>query len=221
MHTVYKSTRLFFQYGLYSSLCGGIIYTLLGTIPELNVAPTALISLLTYTYTHNSPAGAANACVLLCLLGGAIQLACGLLRLGFLVDFVSTPVVAGFTSAGAVTIASAQFKNLLGLSFAAETFVEVMRNVAAKIGETKKWDAVLGGCCCAALLAMRRLRVAGSPPLAKAAKGEGATKMGLRKAVWFLSVSRNALVVVGCAVLAFVFDRRDERPFSLTCKCEP
>lgn len=78
---------------------------------------------------------------------------CGVL--GFLVDFVSTPVVAGFTSAGAITIASAQFKNLLGLKFSAETFIDVMKNVIKHIDETKKWDAILGAVCCILLLALR------------------------------------------------------------------
>lgn len=162
-----------FQYGLYASLCGGIIYAAFGTIPELSIAPTALLSLLTFSYTNNSPIGAANAAILLCFLAGIIELACGILHLGkytcnifnqnyfsfssigFLVDFVSTPVVAAFTSAGAVTIASAQVKNLLGLSFSAETFKDVWINVYKHYKETKTWDVVLGLCCCVLLLSLR------------------------------------------------------------------
>lgn len=68
---------------------------------------------------------------------------------------MSTPVVAAFTSAGAITIASAQFKNLLGLKFSAETFSDVMKNVVQHIGETKMWDAVLGASCCIFLVSLR------------------------------------------------------------------
>lgn len=72
---------------------------------------------------------------------------------------MSTPVVAGFTSAGAITIASAQFKNLLGLKFSAETFIDVMKNVVKHIGETKKWDAILGATCCVFLLSLRVAKI--------------------------------------------------------------
>lgn len=53
-----------------------------GTIPELNIAPTALISLLTHTYTKGSPIGNVAACILLCFLAGIIELTCGILHLG-------------------------------------------------------------------------------------------------------------------------------------------
>lgn len=79
------------------------------------------------------------------------------MNLGFLVDFVSTPVVAAFTSAGALTIASSQIKNLLGLKFSAENFASVWLNVFKHVGETQKWDALLGIGCCVILLLMRVL----------------------------------------------------------------
>lgn len=77
------------------------------------------------------------------------------ISLGFLIDFVSTPVVAGFTSAGAVTIASAQVKNLIGLKFSAESFVEIWINVVDNIKEIQKWDAILSFLCCFVLLFLR------------------------------------------------------------------
>lgn len=70
-------------------------------------------------------------------------------------DFVSVPVVSGFTSAAAIIIASAQVKNLLGLKFNAEGFVEIWSNIYKQIGYTQKWDALLSFCCCVILLAMR------------------------------------------------------------------
>lgn len=75
--------------------------------------------------------------------------------LGFLVEFVSTPVVAGFTSAGAMTIASSQVKNLIGLKFDAESFFDIWKNVFEHISEFNKWDTLLGLGCCVILLLMR------------------------------------------------------------------
>lgn len=75
--------------------------------------------------------------------------------LGFLVDLVSTPVVSAFTSAGAITIASAQVKNLFGLKFSAETFVDVWKNFFIHISEVQLWDTLLGFICIFVLLAMR------------------------------------------------------------------
>lgn len=74
---------------------------------------------------------------------------------GFLVDFVSTPVVAGFTSAGALTIASSQVKSLFGLKFQAENFFDIWSKVFKHIKDIKLWDTVLGLGCCVILLLMR------------------------------------------------------------------
>lgn len=70
-------------------------------------------------------------------------------------EFVSVPVVAGFTSAAALIIASAQVKNLLGLKFNAEGFLDIWTNIISKMGQIKKWDALLSLCCCILLLALR------------------------------------------------------------------
>lgn len=75
--------------------------------------------------------------------------------LGFLVEFVSTPVVTGFTAAAAVTIASSQIKNLLGISFESHSFIQTWSNIFEHAGETRLWDAVLGCSCCVVLFALK------------------------------------------------------------------
>lgn len=70
-------------------------------------------------------------------------------------EFVSVPVVAGFTSAAALIIASAQVKNLLGLSFQAEGFLEVWKNIVEKVPDTKPFDALLSVFCCIILLSLK------------------------------------------------------------------
>lgn len=106
-------------YGLYASTIPLILYALLGTSRQLSVGPTATSSLLTGAgVLLVSEAGgeqAAQIAVLIALLVGVIQLILGLLRMGFLVNFLSNPVVSGFTSASALIIAFSQFKHLLGV----------------------------------------------------------------------------------------------------------
>lgn len=63
---------------------------------------------------------------------------------GFLVEFFSYPVIAGFTSAAALTIAASQFKTILGIPGKANEFLDALISVFENISETQKWDAVLG-----------------------------------------------------------------------------
>ncbi|CAG9767314.1 unnamed protein product [Ceutorhynchus assimilis] len=201
------------QYGLYSALCGGIVYAIFGTIPELNIAPTALLSLLTFQYTNNVSFGNVRAAIMLTFFAGILELLCGILHLGFLVDFVSTPVVSAFTSAGAITIACSQIKNLFGLKYNAESFIAVWKQFFWHIEEVRLWDTLLGFCCIVVLLSMRKLKDYGEPPMSN----EKSSSM-CKKAVWFVSVGRNAMVVISCAVVAFIFKQHDYKPFSLTAQ---
>ena len=74
---------------------------------------------------------------------------------GFLIEFIAAPVIAGFTTAAALTIGTTQVKSLLGLKFEADGFVETWKAVFEHIEETKTWDAVMGFSSVAALLLLR------------------------------------------------------------------
>lgn len=143
------------QYGLYSALPGGVVYALLGTCTEVSIQLTALVALLTASATDTAGPDAA---VLLAFLAGSVQLLCGVLRLGFLVDFVSASVVQGFTLAAAVTIASSQLKALLGLEFSAQGFVETWRQLGTHMTHARLPDAALAAVCITTLLALRALK---------------------------------------------------------------
>lgn len=201
------------QYGLYSALAGAVVYVIFGTCKEVNVGPTALMSLLTYTYTHDTHPDMA---VLLCFLTGCIVLLCGILQLGFLVEFVSVPVVAGFTSASAIIIASSQVKGLFGLSYSSEGFVESWTKLFRHIGSTRLWDTVLGVSCIISLLCLRRLK---DVKLGEAGK-ETSRQRALTKMCFFIATGRNAMVVVICAVISFAFKRHGQTPFILTGQIE-
>ncbi|XP_010774780.1 sodium-independent sulfate anion transporter [Notothenia coriiceps] len=97
------------QYGLYSAFMGGFVYTLLGTSKDVTLGPTAIMSLLCFSVVGGQP----HRAVLLSLLCGLIQAGMALLRLGFLLDFISYPVIKGFTCAAAVTIGFGQVKGLV------------------------------------------------------------------------------------------------------------
>ena len=99
------------QYGLYSAFVGCFVYCVFGSCKDITIGPTAIMALMTSMHAKHGPEYA----VLLSFLSGLIIFLCGLLQLGFLIDFISVPVIAGFTSAAALTIASGQWKSLLGL----------------------------------------------------------------------------------------------------------
>lgn len=106
------------------------------------------------TLPHVEKLGADMA-VLLTFLTGCIILALGMVRLGFLVEFISYPVTAGFTSAAALQIASTQINGLLGLPGKANEFLHAWINFFENIKKTRLWDTVLGVSTILVLVIMR------------------------------------------------------------------
>lgn len=106
-------------YGLYASVVPQIIYAILGTSRQLSVAPVAMDSLLVATgisvlATEGTEAYVTYA-ILLAFFMGAAQFALGLIRMGFITNLLSKPVISGFTSAAALIIGLNQLKHLLGV----------------------------------------------------------------------------------------------------------
>ena len=106
-------------YGLYAALVPQIIYAFLGTSRQLAVGPVAMDSLLVASglgaISMASPEVYIQMAILLAIMMGMIQFLMGLLRMGFIVAFLSKPVISGFTSAAAIIIGLSQFKNFLGI----------------------------------------------------------------------------------------------------------
>ncbi|SDF61355.1 MULTISPECIES: SulP family inorganic anion transporter [unclassified Duganella] len=104
--------------GIYASIVPPIVYALFGSSMTQSVGPMAIISLMTAAVIGPlAPAGSALAGVLaaqLALVSGAVLLLCGLLRMGFLANFFSRPVMSGFTVGSAIVIAYDQLHTLLG-----------------------------------------------------------------------------------------------------------
>lgn len=106
-------------YGLYASLVPQVIYALTGTSRQLAVGPVAMDSLLVAAgLTSIAVVGSdryIELAIALALMMGSIQLLLGMMRAGFLVNFLSKPIVSGFTSAAALIIGANQITNLLGI----------------------------------------------------------------------------------------------------------
>ncbi|NIJ44624.1 SulP family sulfate permease [Wenyingzhuangia heitensis] len=107
-------------FGLYAALMPQVIYAIMGTSRQLSVGPVAMDSLLVAASLGTlSVTGIENyiaMAIFLSLFMGVFQLLLGVLRLGFLVNFLSKPVISGFTSAAAIVIGLSQLKHFLGIS---------------------------------------------------------------------------------------------------------
>jgi len=108
------------EVGLYASIVPLILYGVLGTSHALAVGPVAIVSLLVASsvgaLAEPGTALYLQLALTLALLAGLLQVLMGMLRLGFLVNFLSQPVLSGFTSAAAIVIGFSQLKHLLGLT---------------------------------------------------------------------------------------------------------
>ncbi len=117
-------------YGLYASTIPLILYALFGTSRQLAVGPVAMVSLLIASGVGAiAEIGSGEfiaLAILLALLVGVIQLLLGVFKLGFLVNFLSHPVISGFTSAAALIIGLNQLKHLLGIDIARSNHIHVI-----------------------------------------------------------------------------------------------
>ncbi|KAM8992369.1 sodium-independent sulfate anion transporter isoform 2-T2 [Ara ararauna] len=195
------------EYGLYSSFMGCFVYCFLGTAKDVTLGPTAIMSLLVSSYAFHEPVYA----ILLTFLSGCIQLAMGLLHLGFLLDFISCPVIKGFTSAAAITISFNQIKNILGLRGIPRQFFLQVFETLRRIGETRAGDAVLGLACLAVLAGLRAMKSC----LPRAAHVEPLPVRVSYHIVWTTTTARNALVVLFAGLVAYSFQVMGSQPFTL------
>jgi SulP family sulfate permease len=109
-------------YGLYAAMIPQVIYALFGTSRQLAVGPVAMDSLLVAAGVSTLAVTGSDQyialAILLSFMMGIVQVAFGALRLGFLVNFLSKPVISGFTSAAAFIIGLNQLKHILGIDLA-------------------------------------------------------------------------------------------------------
>jgi SulP family sulfate permease len=144
------------QVGLYAGIVPAILYPLLGTSRVLAVGPVAVDSLMvgaavSQLAPQDSPQYLAFA-LTLAFLVGLIELSMGLLRLGFLVNFLSRSVISGFISGAALIIAFSQVKHLFGLSLpSTNSFFELLFVLIRSLPQTN-WVALALGAISVAIL---------------------------------------------------------------------
>ncbi|KAA2314692.1 sulfate permease [Pseudooceanicola sediminis] len=134
--------------GIYASIAPILLYAVFGTSRALAVGPVAVVSLMTAAAVGNiaasGTAGYAAAAVTLALMSGAILLALGLFRLGFVANFLSHPVIAGFITASGILIAASQLRHLLGIQGEGNTLIEIVSALWPHLGEINPVTLCLG-----------------------------------------------------------------------------
>jgi len=136
------------EIGLYASILPIIAYALFGTSRALAVGPVAVISLMTLTAASAVAApGSAEfiaATLVLALLSGLILIVMGVLRLGFLANLLSHPVVSGFITASGIIIATSQLKSLLGIKASGEALPELVTTLIENAKDTNPYTLAIG-----------------------------------------------------------------------------
>lgn len=134
--------------GLYASIAPIILYAVFGTSRALAVGPVAVVSLMTAAALSNiveqGTMGYAVAALSLAALSGAILLAMGLFRLGFVANFLSHPVIAGFITASGIIIAASQLKHILGIDAEGHNLLELVISIVQHLSETNWITAIIG-----------------------------------------------------------------------------
>ena len=181
-------------YGLYASLLPLVVYALFGTSRQLAVGPVAMVSLLVAAAV--APLAGGNTelyislALLLSLMVGALQFGLGVARFGFLVNFLSHPVLSGFTSAAAFIIGFSQLKHLLGIDLPRSNFIhEILWAAGTRLGDVHGLTLLVGLGGILMLVGLRRWA-----PFIPGALVAVITATG---AVWALGLSEHGVAIVG------------------------
>lgn len=149
-------------YGLYAALLPQVIYAIFGTSRQLAVGPVAMDSLIVAA----GIAAIANVpedqyifmAIALAFMMGIIQLTLGVFRLGFLVSFLSKPVISGFTSAAAIIIGLSQFKHLLGADVERSNQIQtLLYNIIKKVPEINLPSLLIGLITIVLIVALKKI----------------------------------------------------------------
>ena len=136
------------ELGLYASIWPLVLYAIFGSSRVLSVGPVAVISLMTSAAVGSAVASglsdAVTAAVTLSLLSGVLLVAMGLLRLGFMVNFLSHAVVSGFITASAIIIAISQFKHIFGIAMHGDTLWELSHGLWQHFGQIHTGTLIVG-----------------------------------------------------------------------------
>ncbi|MGJ8687364.1 MAG: SulP family inorganic anion transporter [Spongiibacteraceae bacterium] len=136
------------EMGLYASMLPLLLYGLFGSSRTLSVGPVAVVSLMTASAIGQIAAtgsvGYIEAALFLALMSGLFLLILGLLKMGFLANFLSHPVIAGFITASGIIIAISQMKHLLGISAHGENLRQLLSSLWSNIADINTATLAVG-----------------------------------------------------------------------------
>nr|MDA3857442.1 SulP family inorganic anion transporter [Roseovarius sp.] len=180
--------------GLYASIVPILLYTVFGTSRSLAVGPVAVVSLMTAAALSNiveqGTMGYAVAALSLAGLSGVMLLAMGLFRLGFIANFLSHPVIAGFITASGIIIAASQLKHIFGIDAQGHNLLELVVSLTTHLTQTNFVTAIIGITATAFLFWIRK----GLKPLL--------VKLGLGATLTGVLVKTGPVVVVVATTFA-------------------
>lgn len=181
-------------YGLYASLVPLVGYALFGTSRQLAVGPVAMVSLLVAASVGPIAGGDTEQYIALAIMVsvmvGLFQFILGVARFGFLVNFLSHPVLSGFTSAAALIIGLSQLKHLLGVDIPRSNYIhEILLDAYAQLGAIDPTTLVLGLGSIALLVGLKRWK--------KAFPGALVAVVATTTLVWALGLDEQGVAIVG------------------------
>ena len=197
------------EMGLYASMLPIILYAIFGTSRALAVGPVAVVSLLTVAAVSKIAVPGTSeyiaAAITLAFLSGLILLALGLFRLGFLANFLSHPVIAGFITATGIIIAASQLKNILGIDAHGHTLPDIIGSLAQNVSHMNLITAVIGVVATGFLFWVRKgllpllVGLGVAPRIAGIVTKAGpvAAIVATTLVVWFFDLAARGVQVVG------------------------
>jgi sulfate permease, SulP family len=168
------------QIGLYTALVPTAVYALLGSSRRLSVSTTTTLGILTAAeiallVPDGNPGRALAVASTLAVMVGAVLLLASVLRLGFLANFISEPVLVGFKAGIGCVIVVDQVPKLLGIHFAKGGFFENVLSTVWHIPETSFTTLAVAACTIAVMIVLPRLARGIPAPLLAVAAGIGAS----------------------------------------------
>jgi high affinity sulfate transporter 1 len=176
------------QVGLYAALVPMFVYAMLGTSRVLSVSVTSTLSILTASAIAIS-GGGPEAAALLALMSGALLVVAGLLRVGFLADLVSLPILAGFKAGTGLVLISGQLGKVLGVPIDGDGFFANIADAVRGLDDVDGVTLALAAATIAVIVAMRRW--------ARRVPGPLVAVVGGILAVGALGLADDGLAVVG------------------------
>lgn len=192
--------------GIYASITPLLAYAILGSSRQLNVGPTAVISLMTAVTIYELPeelriVGAAA----ISLMVGVMLIVAGLLKAGFLMNFVSRPVVSAYITGAALLIIISQLRHIFGVDGGGRTAFAMLGNLRDQLGQS---SAITMGVSAVALLAFFLARNSFAYRLVKMGVSSDMAKMASRMAPiliialfitvsWMVGLDQKGLAIVG------------------------